>query len=202
MALAKIALGIGTLSLFFCVNGLFNIGILVAIAISLRGYHRETREKLAKLKNSAARSLSCYRHNALVIIFASLTCAFYYLSVLLNGGSFAVFDMYVGISIAAITFIELGITVGGIISARHDKEPIIESIRFTNLATALLALVLTQIALMSFSYEGDASYYCAATGVVFSCLCAGIGVFMQVRARRFNDSQTFLKQFTNTPPAN
>jgi hypothetical protein len=183
-ALAKIIFGLSTLSLFLCLNGFFNIGIFSAKILAVRSHKCGCKSGSLDLDASKSRSFDCFRKVAVIILASSSACLVYYLSLLLNGGEIAAFDMYIAIAIATITFTEIGVTLQGIISTRKENEPVIEAIRSTNLATALIAVVLTQFALMSFAFEGNALFYCALTGVVFSCLCACIGLFMLFRVRQ------------------
>ena len=65
---------------------------------------------------------------------------------------------------------------------RRRHEPLLEAIKMTNLASALISIVLTQTALLSLS-EGDHSFYNGLCGIIFGSLAACVGIFMIIRMR-------------------
>ena len=91
------------------------------------------------------------------------------------------YDPHVGIVIAAVTFVELALSVHGVISARRNKDLLVEAIKLTNLAAALILIVLTQTALLSFAYSGDATVVNGVCGIVFGSIAGLIGAYMLVR---------------------
>lgn len=92
------------------------------------------------------------------------------------------YDQWVAIVIAAATFAELGIGVWGAATARKDGEPLVEATKLVNVAAAVVLLVLTQSALLSFAGSAeDAAASTGASGVFLGGVAAVIGLAMAVR---------------------
>lgn len=92
------------------------------------------------------------------------------------------YSMNIALAIACVTFTEIVVAIRGIVKTRKNKKPIMEAIKLVNLASALISLVLTQTAIMSFSHEGDASFYNGLSGLIFGSIAALIGIYMVIRA--------------------
>ena len=76
------------------------------------------------------------------------------------------YHMYVGFLIAAITFTEIGVAIYGIIKNKNNLKEKLE--KQLNLCSAIIALSLTQQALMSFTNPGkDISLYVGIGGIIF-----------------------------------
>jgi hypothetical protein len=92
------------------------------------------------------------------------------------------YDQWVAIVIAAATFAELGIGVWGAVTARKDGEPLVEATKLVNVAAAVVLLVLTQSALLSFAGSAeDAAASTGASGVFLGGVAAVIGLAMALR---------------------
>lgn len=99
------------------------------------------------------------------------------------------YDQWVAIVIAAATFAELGIGVWGAVTARKDGEPLVEATKLVNVAAAVVLLVLTQSALLSFAGSAeDAAASTGASGVFLGGVAAVIGLAMALR--RFPEAPT------------
>ena len=88
------------------------------------------------------------------------------------------YNKIVGIKIAAFSFAELGISMGGIVRDNNKNDYLLMGIKCCNLSSALIAIVLTQISLLSITSTIDAALYNAISGVCFGALSMLIGVFM------------------------
>lgn len=88
------------------------------------------------------------------------------------------YSTIMGVAIATFSFTELGIAIGGLVSATKKNHYLMMGIKCCNLSSALIAIVLTQIALLSLPETINASFYNAITGVVLGGLSMLIGVFM------------------------
>ncbi|WP_267446006.1 hypothetical protein [Curtobacterium sp. GC_Cur_2] len=97
------------------------------------------------------------------------------------------YDKWVAIIIASATFAELGIGVCGAVTARKDGEPLVEATKLVNVAAAVVLLVLTQSALLSFAGSvEEAAAFTGASGVFFGGVAAVMGLAMALR--RFPDT--------------
>ena len=57
----------------------------------------------------------------------------------------------IAITIAAITFTEIGMNLRGVLKYRKAKLPVLHSIKTISLGTSLISLVLTQAAILAFA---------------------------------------------------
>ena len=88
------------------------------------------------------------------------------------------YNTIIGIVIAAFSFTELGISIGGIVSATKKNDYLMIGIKCCNLSSTFIAIVLTQIALLSLPETINANLYNAISGIVFGSLSMLIGIFM------------------------
>lgn len=89
--------------------------------------------------------------------------------------------MYVALLIATVTFTDITIATIGIVKAKKKNDLETEMIKYTNLATALISLSLTQSAILSFTNENqDMSMWNGIGGIVMGSLACIIGVYMIV----------------------
>jgi hypothetical protein len=97
-------------------------------------------------------------------------------------GSTSSYHMYIAIGIAAVTTYELVISVQGLRKAKKEKNVREETVKYINLASALISVSLTQTAILSFTNEGDMSKAYAVGDALFGMLALLIGILMLVRA--------------------
>jgi hypothetical protein len=62
------------------------------------------------------------------------------------------------------------------------KNWAISAIKLTDLTSALVSLVLTQTAILSFTTQGDMSYFNGISGMLFGGIATLIGIYMMIRA--------------------
>ncbi len=72
-------------------------------------------------------------------------------------GCDSTYHMYVAIGIAAITTYELIVAVHGLRNAKKRNDIFRETVKYINLASALVSVSLTQTAILSFTNETDMS---------------------------------------------
>ena len=126
-------------------------------------------------------------YSGLLVIAASavyLVCSVY----IFFFGSTASYHMYIAIGIAAVTTYELIAAVRGLRKARRAQNVREETLKYINLASALISVSLTQTAILSFTNEGDVSRAYAAGDAVFGFLALLVGVVMLLRANRLGQS--------------
>jgi amino acid transporter len=88
------------------------------------------------------------------------------------------YNMVLALAIAAVTFLEICIAIGGIISARKRNDLKIESLKLVSLANSLISLTLVQTAILSFTTKGNMSLYNGISGIVFGSCATLIGFYM------------------------
>jgi hypothetical protein len=171
IALLKIGMGIYSLSLFICVSGLYNVGIMTTKHFAVKGV--KEREQF-----------HAYGRVGFAIMVTSLLYILYALNMAIGGKSNMQFDLTVSLAIAALSFAEIAIAVCGIVKVRRVKNLAIEAIKRTNLVCSLISLVLTQFVLLSLTETENAARYCGYTGLIIGAVSAVIGVQMMWRARK------------------
>lgn len=181
-AAGKFFLGIYTLSLFLCTNGIYNLGISLVKLIPIRGYRRAARSQAQETQ--AQRNLKeeyrRYRQMGVTLLITSAIYLGYCIQMLITRPAQTRYGTIVAISIATVTFTEIGLAVRGFLVMRNNKEPLMEGLKLTGLATSLISLVLTQSAITSFAEpnETNAILGCAVTGVLFGTVSLLIGLYM------------------------
>lgn len=181
MAAWKTALVIVAPSAFLLVNVIYALGVASAKGVAFVA-HRTSRRRSHDPRDVALHQLRAYRSIAVIIVVLSVLYVVSCLPLLLGGEKSERYDPVIAVIIATITFVELIMSIAGAAVARRNKTLLVEAVRLTSLAGSLVLLVLTQTALMSFAYDGDASRYNGFSGVLFGS-CAGLmGVYMLIRS--------------------
>lgn len=173
LGLGKLLSGVLTLSFFVCVNGLYSLGMAAAKYCVVIGTVRaEQTEKQS----------GYYRLAAAILIVASLLYVAYSVWLFLNPPVFRVNEI-AAITIATITFTEIGISLAGVLRHRKGNTPLLHALKTINLATSLIALVLTQSALLSFSSEVQYQAANGILGIIMGICAALLGVYMLRRMK-------------------
>jgi hypothetical protein len=168
-AAGKIGLGIYTVSGFLCISGLNSIFNGFARHLYLHGekYSRGDSEK----------EYSSYVKMALLIFAGSITYTIFMARLFLYS-SYISFSIIPALLIAVIAFSELIFSITGIV---RTKDLLASALKILNLTSALSAIVLTQIALLSFKEERDLSYINAISGVLFGGISILASLYMIIK---------------------
>ncbi len=87
------------------------------------------------------------------------------------------YDLYRGITIATVIFVDIGLAIVGIVKANKNRNLQHKILKLTNLATSLISLELVQTALLSFTQVGiDNSLFNGIGGIIFG-ICSLIVSF-------------------------
>ena len=120
------------------------------------------------------------------IIFILLTIAFSGIIVLIYTSN--MYFEYAGLMIyviASYTFYKLILAIVNIFKARKQNDLYIQTIRNINLASALVSILVLQVALFqSFSPESNTSFANGLTGAFVSLIILILGIFMIVKANK------------------
>lgn len=157
--IVKIVLFLMTKSLMFVISSLYNLGIGLA-----------RREIYFNKKN--------YSLVGIFLIIASLFSIVYsYLIIVFH--SVVNYNLYMGITIATITFYDIGYSIYGISKSIRNNNKQNNLLMLVNLAMALISLQLTQSALLSFTQIGvDNSLYNGIIGIVMGISSLVIGIII------------------------
>lgn len=167
LAFVKFILGFVFDDVFFFVAGFFNLFILVSKIQCYFG-----------IKYPEKRSFKF--HNNLVGIFlllAGFQYGIYMTRLIFHNASVMDYDMFLGIIIACVSFVELIIAIKGCFNS-YGKGHYYRNIKLINLCSALTAIVLTEIAIMSFASEEDPRLINGIFGVAVSVVIELIAIYI------------------------
>lgn len=190
-ALVKMILGIYTFSLFPILSACYSLGIMIAKYFAITEHKRTKEASIGE--EVEKRHYHCYQLIGVVILISSLLFVIYSFRLFIIQEHFVKYSTIGAIAIATVTFFEIGAAIRGVFLARKKEDQLMESIRLTNLATALISLVLTQTAIMSFAHGGDYTLYIGCSGVLFGGIAAIIGSYMiaKGKAHMNNEKQVY-----------
>jgi hypothetical protein len=183
---SKLIMGILSLSFFACVNVFFSLGMIGAKILALTGI-RKAQDKREQYKY--------YFSSGIVLMVSSLLYIVYSIRLFFSPitGSY---HMYVAIGIAAVTFTEIGLNIRGVIVTRCNHTLLIHAIKMINLSDSLIALVLTQTALLSFANKGadylEISKANGVIGILMGTVATLIGIYMICRVRKLKKQDDLL----------
>ncbi len=176
VGIVKVVLGVIALSVFACVNGFYTLAMVGARALVLAGSvsaHRAT---------TAQRCL----YSAWGLGLAGVLYMAYSLWAYHHPSTVTLPTKWVGIGIATVTFIEIGVNVRGLLVSRGRRDLPLHVSKAINLSASLVALVLTQAMLLSISQETDPHdpAVSALLGTIVAALTMLIALYEVHKARR------------------
>ena len=183
VGVGKLLLGIYSLSFFTCVSAFYTFGMVVAKYCALSGILRA---------KSVMEQYRYYFISGIILITASLLYIAYSIS-LFSHPLADIYHMYVALAIAIFTFTELTLNIRGVIVERNNQTPLFHAIKMINLASSLICLVLTQIALLSYA---DPDFAIPTVLNAIASVAAGVGatllgVSMIIRIKRIQSERNY-----------
>lgn len=169
LACAKFILAIFFEDVFFFVAGVFNIFIMISKLQCFFGI------KFPEKK-------SFKYHNIMIAIFLFLSgfqYGVYMTRLVFHDADVMKYDMFLGIMVACVSFVEMGVAIKGCFNS-YGKGHYYRNIKLINLCSALTAIVLTEMALMSFASEIDSRKLDGMFGMVVSVIIELIAVFILI----------------------
>lgn len=156
--IAKILLFFITKSLLFLISSLYNL----CIGIAKKKIYFDKNNILVGYLISIA-SISFISYSIIIIVLHKN----------------AYYDLYTAITIATITFYEIGYSIYGIIKSIKKNNYQNQLLMLVNLATSLISLELTQTALLSFQLNNlDTSLYNGIIGIIVGVSSLIIGIII------------------------
>lgn len=152
------------LGIFFLVAGVLNIFVMMSKLECFLGIKYPQKKSFR------------YRNNmiGLFLVLAGLQYAIYMGRLLYSNVDVMNYDMILGIGIACVSFLELGFAIKGWFVS-FGKGHYLRNIKLINLCSAMTAIVLTEIALMSFASETDSRMMDGIFGLVVGIVISLIG---------------------------
>ena len=160
--IAKVVLFFITKSFAFVISSLYNLGIGLA------------RKKIYSNKEN-------YKSIGSFVIMASLFFIIYSIWTIISH-KVVNYNLYIGITIATITFYDIVYSIYGVIKSIKNNNKQNNLLMLVNLATALISLELTQSALLSFTQINiDNSLYNGIIGIIvgFNSLIIGMIIYFR-----------------------
>lgn len=179
-AVGKFVIGIIVMSFFLCVNAMYNVGVALAKQTAVRT-SRTLKTTDRTREQSRTTIYRCYLTMGAIILVASVAYLVGSARIFL-GEDNTQYSLIVGLAIATFTFTELAFAIVGAIKTRKINKPIMEAIKLTNFASALISLALTQTAILSFTSNVDMSFYNGIGSLVFGSLAGLIGLYMIIHS--------------------
>ncbi len=163
--IAKVVLFLITKSLSFLISSLYNLGIGLA------------KKKIYSNKDN-------YKSIGSFVIIASLCFIIYSIWIIITHKMVS-YNLYIGITIATITFYDIGYSIYEIRKSIKNKNKQNNLLMSVNLATALISLQLTQSALLSFTQVGiDNSLYNGMIGIIVGLSSLTIGMSICLKNKK------------------
>lgn len=185
----KVVLAVQECSVFILAAAAFNIGLAVIKFVLVRAHIRVLavpahRGITIDPGLAALRAQREYRFTGLLIILLSIGFVVGSLPLTFAVERFGTLSTWSSIQIAALSFVEFGLAVHGMVSARRNRTPLVEAVKWANLAGSLVLLALAQTALMTSEHSSPNERYFGGSGVVFGLAAAACGFGMVVRVAR------------------
>lgn len=197
-ALIKLVFGWISKSIFLSISGIFTVFIGFGKYFYFIGEQRSKNQQ---------EELSYYKKMAWCII-ASGILYYLYVTSLYASDYNKIYDKIFGITIATISVCEIFFSLRGLIRSKKTDNLLLSGLKFINLSTALSSVVLTELALLSFTLENVkvGIYYTTAFGALIGFVIMTLGIYMLYHANTIEKKakRSFLKttnRYVFTSPA-
>lgn len=172
LALGKFGLAIYKLDVFFFVAGVVNILLMLAKVHCYSGI------KLNKVSDESTNLLV-----ALFLGLAGMQYTVYMSRLIFNDVPLSDYGPVISVLIAFVAFLELGIAIYGCFKA-SGKGHFFKNVKLINFCSALTAIVLTEVALMTFATtEENLELLSGLFGVVVGIIIFLIAVYVLIRPK-------------------
>lgn len=162
-----------------CFNSIF---LIVSAGFSFcNGSVRRMCYKSINRYDDSLKTLQKFRNGGLILTAASL-CYIGYSTFMIFVPTNFQYGMIISIAIATFSFTNLVLAIIGIVKTK-GKNILLREIKVTNLAAALTNIVLTQIAILSFTFAEDASLYNGLMGIGVGFIILIMGVVLSIRGQ-------------------
>ena len=170
----NLTLGISKLILsFFCgVFFLFASIINIFSAISKIICTKGMQEKIEKEKFNKRNTFI-----GVSLFIIGIAYVIYMARMLLSDVNIMSYDMVLGISVAVVSFSELGLAIIGIFGIGEHGH-YYRNLKIINLATAIMAISHTEVAIMSFAHDGDPRLINALCGLIAGVFVCFLSLFI------------------------
>ncbi len=169
LAMIKFILAIYFRDVFFFVAGVFNL-FLVTSKIQCYYGVKYPHKRSFKFRN---------RLISLFLFLAGFQYGIYMTRLLFHGQEVMNYSMFLGVMIAFVSFIEMGFAIKGCFNS-YGKGHYYRNIKLINFCSALTAICLTEMAIMSFASDFDSRMIDGMFGVIISIIIELIAIFVLI----------------------
>lgn len=166
LAVGKLIVGVFN-SVFFIASGIVNVFIMMSKLECYVGV-KYPRKSSFEHRNTLI---------GLFLLLAGSQYSIYMARVLIYDVEVRKYGMFLGITIALVSFIELGVAIKGCFDS-FGKGHYYRNIKSINLCSALTAIVLTEVAIMSFASETDSRLINGLFGLVVGIIIILVAIFI------------------------
>lgn len=158
----------------------FNSWFLIAIAIYslFIGYVKNNCSSGLRKNKENIKDIHAYIRGGVVLAISSVFYIVYSVFSIYYPSNFE-YNMIIAIAIAAFATYSIAISIVGVCKTK-GKTMLIKEYKLTNFATAFNNLVLTQIALLSFSNVENSAFYNGLIGICVGVIILGIGLYLMI----------------------
>ena len=185
IGLVKLFSGILTLSIFICMNAGYTLGMVTARYCALAG----------EIKRDKQKEYRFYYLAAFIMLLASVLYVFYSIWSIWHP-QIVHYSQNIAIAIAAVTFVEIGWNICGIIRYYHNRSIAVQLIKIINLATSIISLELTQAALLGMKGNHNPVYN-GFLGVLVGIIAIFLARFMFWRINKLRQRSLNKKEEAN-----
>lgn len=180
-AVFKMLFGVFTNSIFFFISAFYSMGIGYAKQTYIRGF----------AKGKGYKYVNRYYLKMAQILIASSAIYVLYMVRLLFIDDLFVYNKLAAIGLSLIAFSDLYFSIYGFVKSKKLSDLLLEGLKGVYLASSFPAIVLAQVAILSFQEQKP--YYNtlnAVSGIAFGTLSAIIGILMLLKYYRTRNQYT------------
>lgn len=158
----------------------FKSWFLIAIAIYslFIGYVKNNCSSGLRKNKENIKDIHAYIRGGVVLAISSVFYIVYSVFSIYYPSNFE-YNMIIAIAIATFATYSIAISIVGVCKTK-GKTMLIKEYKLTNFATAFNNLVLTQIALLSFSNVENSAFYNGLIGICVGVIILGIGLYLMI----------------------
>jgi membrane protein len=172
VAFFKMIMGIFTASIFLFISAFYSVGCGVGRLTYFIGISKSKTEK---------DELKYYFRISIILFFTSVLYIVYMIRLFFIPSN-SHYSSIVGIALSTISVWEMFFAIRGLIKSHKNNDLLLSGLKAISVATALLSIVLAQIAILSFTLpDVDCSFYNAIAGTFFGGICIMISIAMFYR---------------------
>lgn len=182
VAIVKLILGFLLLSLWFFINAVFNIILVLSRICSIKDYRKIRLETDNQIKSKI--ESRNYIHNGILLILLAISyfivsVYMYYKNPNLN------IHEYLTYLVALIAFYSIASSIYGMIKYKKSNHMILSAVKITDFANALTSIVLTQVVLLdAFNNEIDVRVVNGSMGMMISIIIMILGLYMIIGSNK------------------